>query len=118
MKEHFAIQFSPSRLKQIKKIALSGSRAKLKILNGKKEEGFFFLKNTAQKLKSFAFDLAERIPSTLAEKISLDLFLHFENKTSNSLKVPKGIVLGGILAIMASVYLLQDKRSLSVIQIM
>ena len=65
MQEKFTIQFSPTRLKQIKKIALSGSRVKLKILNGKATEGFLLLKKTAQKFKSFATDLADRIPQTL-----------------------------------------------------
>jgi hypothetical protein len=102
MQNKVHIQFSPTRLKQIKKIALSGSKAKLKILNGKLEEGFYLLKHTAQKLKSFATDLAYRIPQTLAGKISLDLFSHFESKSSKRLGIPKGIVLGGILALMVS----------------
>ena len=80
MKNNFTIQFSPTRLKQIKKIALSGSKAKLKILNGQLEEGFQLLKSTAQKFKSFATDLADRIPQALAVRISLDLFSHFENE--------------------------------------
>jgi hypothetical protein len=101
MKDKLHIQFSPTRLKQIKKIALSGSKAKLKILNGKLEEGFHLLKSTAQKLKSFATDLADRIPQALAAKVSLDLFSHFENKSSKRLGIPKGIVLGGVLALMS-----------------
>jgi len=99
MKPQFTIQFSPTRLKQMKKIAISGSRAKLKILNGKIEEGFQLLKTTAKKFQSFATDLADRIPQALAARISLDLFSHFENKSSNSLKIPKGIVLGSVLAL-------------------
>jgi hypothetical protein len=102
MKSKMTIQFSPTRLKQMKKIAFSGSRAKLKILNGKLEEGFQILKSTAQKFKSFATDLADRIPQALAAKVSLDLFSHFENKSSKRLGIPKGIVLGGVLALMAS----------------
>jgi hypothetical protein len=102
MQEKLHIQFSPTRLKQIKKIALSGSRAKLKILNGKFTEGFQLLKSTAQKFKSFATDLADRIPQALAARISLDLFSHFESKSSKRLGIPKGLVLGGVLALMAS----------------
>jgi hypothetical protein len=102
MKNNFTIQFSPTRLKQIKKIALSGSKAKLKILNGQLEEGFQLLKSTAQKFKSFATDLADRIPQALAVRISLDLFSHFESKSSKRLGIPKGIVLGGVLALMSS----------------
>jgi hypothetical protein len=102
MKEKLHIQFSPTRLKQMKKIAFSGSRAKLKILNGKLTEGFQILKNTAQKFKSFATDLADKIPQALAARISLDLFSHFESKSSKRLGIPKGMVLGGVLAVMAS----------------
>ena len=102
MQEKLHIQFSPTRLKQMKKIALSGSQAKLKILNGKLEEGFQLLKSTAQKFKSFATDLADRIPQALAARISLNLFSHFERKSSKRLGIPKGIVLGGVLALMAS----------------
>jgi hypothetical protein len=102
MKNKLTIQFSPTRLKQIKKIALSGSKAKLTILNGQLEEGFQILKITAQKFKSFATDLADRIPQALAARISLDLFSYFEAKSSKRLGIPKGIVLGGVLALMAS----------------
>jgi hypothetical protein len=102
MKSKMTIQFSPTRLKQMKKIALSGSRAKLKILNGKLEEGFSLLKSTAHKFKSFATDLADRIPQALAAQISLDLFSHFETKSSKRLGIPKGIVLGGVLALMSA----------------
>jgi hypothetical protein len=102
MKNKIQIQFSPTRLKQIKKIALSGSKAKLKILNGKLEEGFHLLKNTAQKLQSFSADLARQIPNILAKKVSLGLFSHFESKNSKKLGIPKGLVLGGALALMTS----------------
>ena len=93
MQKKLNIQFSPTRLKQIKKIALLGSKAKLKILNGKLEEGFHLFKNTAQKLKSFAIDLTERIPEALARRVSLGLFSHFEAKNSRKLGIPKEIVL-------------------------
>jgi hypothetical protein len=102
MKENLHIQCSPTRLKQIEKIAFSGSRAKFKILNGKLEEGFQLLKSTTQKFKSFATDLADRIPQPLAARVSLDLFAHFESKSSKKLGIPKGVVLGGVLALMAS----------------
>jgi hypothetical protein len=102
MQNKIHVQFSPTRLKQIKKIALSGSRAKLQILNGKFAEGFQQLKNTAQKFKSFTTDLADRIPQALAARISLDLFAHFEAKNSKKLGIPKGIVLGGVLALLSS----------------
>ena len=102
MQNQSILKFSPTRLKQIKKIALLGSKSKLKILNGKFEEGFHLLKSTAQKFKSFATDLADSIPQSLAIRISLDLFSHFEAKSSKRLGIPKGIVLGGILGLMSS----------------
>jgi hypothetical protein len=97
MKNNLTIQFSPTRLKQIKKIALSGNKAKFKTLKGRLYEGYILVKKTVSKLQYFIIKVDQHILQPLTSIWRLTHFSTLENQYSNKLGLTKKLVLGGLL---------------------